>query len=68
MSSTISNRNHRGNPLDVMTIDPVLQKFYTDMSDEEFKSLGHIFDKECVTFLKKNLFNPILKKELGKNT
>lgn len=57
LSSTISDNNHRGNPLDVMTIDPVSQKFYTDMTDEDFKSLGHIFDKECVKFLERNLFD-----------
>ena len=57
LSSTISKNNHRGNPLDVMTIDPVSKKFYTDMTDEDFKSLGHIFDKECVKFLEKNLLN-----------
>ena len=39
LSSTISKNNHRGNPLDVMTIDPVSQKFYTDMTDEDFKKL-----------------------------
>ncbi len=55
LSSTISNNNHRRNPLDVMTIDPVSQKFYTNMIDEDFKSLGHVFDKECVKFLEKNL-------------
>lgn len=57
LSSTTSKNNHRGNPLDVMTIDPVSQKFYTDMTDDDFKSLGHIFDKECVKFLEKNLLN-----------
>lgn len=57
LSSTTSNKNHRGNPLDVMTIDPVSQKFYTDMTDEDFLSLGHNFDKECVKFLEKNLLN-----------
>ena len=57
LSSTISKNNHRGNPLDVMTIDPISQKFYTDMTDEDFKNLGHIFDKECVAFLEKNLLN-----------
>lgn len=25
------------------------------MTDEDFKSLDHIFDKECVKFLEKNL-------------
>lgn len=55
LSSTISNNNHRGNPLDVMTIDPVSQKFYTDMTDEDFKNLGYIFDEECVKFLEENL-------------
>lgn len=55
LSSTISNNNHRGNPLHVMTIDPISKKFYTDMTDEDFKSLEHVFDKECVEFLEKNL-------------
>ncbi len=27
------------------------------MTDEDFKSLGHIFDKECVKFLANNLLN-----------
>lgn len=57
LSSTISNNNHRGNPLDVMTIDPVSKKFYTDMTDEDFKSLGHVFDKECIKFLEENLLD-----------
>lgn len=55
LSSKISDNNHRGNPLDVMTIDPVTQKYYTDMTDDEFKNSGHIFDKECVEFIKSNL-------------
>lgn len=54
-SKTSNNLNHRGNPLDVMTIDPVTKKFYTEMTDEEFKGLGHIFDRECIKFIKKNL-------------
>lgn len=57
LSSIISKNNHRGNPLDVMTIDPVSQKYYTDMTDEDFESLGHIFDKECVKFLENNLLS-----------
>lgn len=66
LSSTISNNNHRGNPLDVMTIDPVSQKFYTDMTDEDFKSLGHVFDKECVKFLQENLLNESKKLQKSK--
>ncbi len=57
LSSIVSNNNHRGNPLDVLTIDPVTQKYYTDMTDEDFKNLGHVFDKKCVAFLEKNLLN-----------
>lgn len=57
LSSTISKNSHRGNPLDVMTIDPVSRKFYTDMTDEDFKKLGHVFDRECVAFLEENLLN-----------
>ena len=51
-SSEISKNNHSGNPLDVMTIDLTTQKFYTDITDEDFKNLEFTFDKECVTFLK----------------
>lgn len=40
-----------------MTIDSVSQKFYTDMTDEDFKNCGHIFDKECVKFLEENLLD-----------
>ena len=57
LSSTISNANHRGNPLDVMTIDPISLKFYTDMTDEDFKNLGLIFEKECIEFLENNFLN-----------
>ena len=64
LSSVISNNNHRENPLDVMAIDPVTQKFYTDMTDDDFKTLEHIFDKECVKFLENNLLNE--KKQLQK--
>lgn len=63
LSSMISNNNHRGNPLDVMTIDPVSKKFYTDMTDEDFINLGHIFDKECVEFLEKNFLNKTQKQK-----
>lgn len=65
LSSSTSKNNHRGNPLDVMTIDPVSQKFYTDMTDDDFKSLGHIFDKECVEFLKENLLDESKKLQKG---
>ena len=27
------------------------------MTDDGFKSLGHVFDKECVNFLQENLLN-----------
>lgn len=54
-SKTSNNLNHRGNPLDVMTIDPVTKKYYTEMTDEEFKGLGHTFDRECIKFIKKYL-------------
>lgn len=57
LSSTISNNNHRGNPLDVMTIDPVSKKYYTDMTDDDVMSLGYTFDKECIKFLEDNFLN-----------
>lgn len=58
LSSIISeNTNHKGNPLDVMSINPITNKYYTEMTDEDFKNLGHIFDIECIDFIKNNLFN-----------
>ena len=58
LSSIVSkNLNHRGNPLDVMTIDPTINKYYTEMSDEEFKHLGQIFDTKCINFIKTNLLD-----------
>lgn len=55
LTSTISKSPHRGNPLDVMTIDPTLNKYYTEMTDEEFLMLNQTFDKECLEFIKNNL-------------
>lgn len=55
LTSKISSTPHRGNPLDVMTIDPTTNKYYTEMSDEEFLSLNQTFDIECLNFIKDNL-------------
>lgn len=56
LTSAISkNRNHRGNPLDVMTIDPTINKYYTEMLDEDFKQLCKFFDIKCVEFITINL-------------
>lgn len=57
LTSKLSQINHRGNPLDVMSIDPNINKYYTEMSDEDFKGLGYVFDKKCVEFVEKNLLD-----------
>ncbi len=57
LTSNISKTNHRGNPLDVMSIDPNVNKYYTEMSDEDFKSLGQKFGVECLQFISENILN-----------
>lgn len=57
LTSKISKINHRGNPLDVMSIDPNVNKYYTEMSDEDFKNLGQKFDVECLQFISENILN-----------
>lgn len=57
LTSKISKTPHRGNPLDVMTIDPTTKKYYTEMKDEEFINLNQTFDIECLKFIKENLIS-----------
>lgn len=57
LTSKISSVNHRGNPLDVMSIDSNINKYYTEMSDEDFKNLGQKFDVECLQFISENILN-----------
>lgn len=49
------NRLHRGNPLDVLTIEPISGKFYNELTDEESLTLAGTFDRECIKFLEKVL-------------
>lgn len=51
LTSKISTKNHRGNSSVVMSIDPTIKKYYTEMSDDDFKSLGQKFDVECLQFI-----------------
>lgn len=57
LTSNISKTNHRGNHLDVMSIDPNVNKYYTEISDEDFKNLGQKFDVECLQFINENILN-----------
>ena len=50
-AQTNKNRLHRGNPLDVISIDPSYMKYVNDLTDEEAKKSAEKFDKECVRFL-----------------
>lgn len=49
------NRVHRGNPLDIITINPVNGKYYNEMTDEEFRQSAWSFDRVCLEFLQKHL-------------
>lgn len=49
--------NHRGNPLDVITIDPTCKKYYSEMTVNDFKNLGFTFEKGCIDFIKANLID-----------
>ena len=57
LTSKISSEKHRGNPLDVMSIDQNVNKYYTEMSDEDFKNLGQKFDVACLQFISENMLN-----------
>lgn len=64
LTSTISkNVNNNGNVLDSITIDPTVNKYYTEMTTEELKSLGLKFDKKCVEFIKTNLLENMINKK-----
>lgn len=66
LTSKISKTNHSGNPLDVMSIDLNVNKYYTEMSDEDFKKLGQNFDVECLQFISENILNVISNSKLSK--
>lgn len=51
-----SKHSHRGNPLDVLTIDPYLNKYYSAMSDDEFLKHNFLFEKQCLSFIQETLF------------
>lgn len=46
------NREHRGNPLDVITICPGNGKYYNDCSLDELVAFAGSFDKKCIEWLK----------------
>lgn len=50
-AQTNKNRMHRGNPLDVISIDPTCMKYVNDLTDEEAEKSTEKFDVECVRFL-----------------
>ena len=52
-----AKHNHRGNPLDVIAIDPSCKKYYSEMTDEDFKNMGYKFETECLDFIQKNFID-----------
>lgn len=46
---------YRGNPLDVISIDPKCHKYYSEMTDDEIRSMGYKSHKELVDFLRISL-------------
>lgn len=52
------NRNHRGNPLDVIVICPANGKYYNDCSLDELAQIAGSFDKKCISFLQKSKIIP----------
>ena len=51
------NREHRGNPLDMVTVCPANGKYFNDCSLDELSALAGHFDKECIRFLQESIFN-----------
>ena len=52
------NRQHRGNPLDVVTICPANGKYFNDCSLDELSVLASSFDKNCIKFLQESHIIP----------
>lgn len=52
------NRQHRGNPLDVVTICPANGKYFNDCSLDELSVLASSFDKKCIKFLQESHIIP----------
>ncbi len=46
-----NNKNSSGDPLAIITIDPISLKYYNELTDDDYKKLGLTFDRECVKFL-----------------
>ena len=62
MTSKMDKKHsHRGNPLDVITIDPYLNKYYSALTDDEFIKNSFLFEKQCLSFIQETL---IIKEEL----
>ena len=49
------NREHRGNPLDIVTVCPANGKYFNDCSLDELSALAGHFDRECVRFLRESI-------------
>ena len=45
--------SHRGNFLDLMTIDPIVNKYYCELSDQELLQVGITFETEMIKFIKR---------------
>jgi 8-oxo-dGTP pyrophosphatase MutT (NUDIX family) len=52
------NRQHRGNPLDVVTICPANGKYFNDCSLDELSVLAGSFDEKCIRFLQESKIIP----------
>jgi inosine/xanthosine triphosphate pyrophosphatase family protein len=55
VSEPNQNREHGGNPLDVVTVCPANGKYFNDCSLAELAELAGHFDKECVRFLRESV-------------
>lgn len=56
LSSTPNkNRIHRGNPLDVVMIEPRSGKYYNELTAEDVLENAHSFDEECIRFISSHI-------------
>ena len=55
VSEPNSNRRHRGNPLDVVTVCPANGRYFNECSLDELAVLAGHFDRECVRFLEESV-------------
>lgn len=55
LTSSKGPKKYTGNPLDIISIDPITGKYHTELTNEDRKNKKTQYDIECIEFIKKNI-------------